>query len=341
MSTQYIGREILLVSENKPLVQDLQTVLSREGFLVTNICEWGTLEDLLENKFFIIAIIDFDIKAKGDGLEILEMTKKLSPVTHVFMITAREDFKATVNAFRSGCEDVIHVRPEEILFLIESIKKSAARISHEKERDLLLKDMYTVHNNFFKRMLSLHIKLTETEEAQRYRDGVDDSELPPLDILIVDSESNLTQELTSSLNDSKGWNIKSVGWGSEGLDHGTSGKYKFVFVGKNLPDFPSSMVVSSISASSPETTIIVVESAGDGSFRLSSPDSEDVQISPVGDIISWLRDKRIDLAAKSTKKQHIKTFKAQNFDFLQKYSKIKSRVEKLFGELLKDESQGD
>lgn len=341
MSTQYIGREILIVSENNPLIQDLQKILQKEGFLVSVAVDQFTLEDLLENKFFIIALIDLDVNSPDHGLEILELSHRLSPATHNFLVTARESFTSCVKAFRTGCRDVIHIKPDEIAYLIDNIRKSATEIAHASERDRLLKEMYSVHNNFFKKMLALHIKLTELEDAARMREGVDDAELPPMQILIVDSDDTLENSIASIVNENDGWYVKRVSWGAEALDYGTSGQWQSILVGRHLQDLPASMVASSLSAMGSEAEVLIFSISPEGIIHIASPDGEDQSNVSTIDLISRFRNRRIDMATKSAKKQHIKTFKAQHYDFLQKYSKIKSRVEKLFGENIKDEFSGD
>ncbi|MBU1537414.1 hypothetical protein KKF84_19010, partial [Myxococcota bacterium] len=189
MTLHFLSREILLVAAEDDRSQLLISQLESLGFMVTRSTEPNTLKDLLENKFFAVAVFELDTPKPDFGLSLLDFIAKLSPQTHGFMLATRESFHAAVNAYRKGAKDVILYEIENFPYLVDSVLKSATRIAQEQDRDRLLSDMNAVHKQFFKMMLSMHIRLMETETQLRYREGVADLDMPPLNILIVDGES--------------------------------------------------------------------------------------------------------------------------------------------------------
>jgi DNA-binding NtrC family response regulator len=334
MSDDYISKELLLVANESENCSLLVGLLEDAGFMVTHNTEPSIIKDLLENKFFFAAIFELDTPKVDYGLALLSQTRKLSPITHTYLITNRESFTAAVGSFRLGCQDAVLFDPSQYPYLISKIRKSALRISFESNRDKLLFDMSDIHKSFFKKMLTLHIKLMESNEALQYKDGQQETDLPPINILLVDGGSEMFDGLSSQLPSDNGWNLTHCTWGSEALDIGGSGAYQIALVNKSLPDLPGSMISSTLKATAPKTVIFIFDNSNgvENSLKMfegSTSKEIPLQTGNIDAISDKFRDIRRALSSKSQKEVHVKTFKAQNYEFIQKYSKIKAKIKRL------------
>ncbi len=332
MTLQFLSREILLVASEDERSRLLVGQLEAIGFMVTMNSEPNTIKDLLEHKFFAVAVFELDTPAVDFALNMLDFIAKVSPQTHGFVLATRESFHAAVSSYRKGAKDVILYEMENFPYLVDCVVKSATRIAQDQDRDRLLNEMNTVHKQFFKMMLNMHIRLMETETHLRYKEGVGMQELPPLNILIVDSEPTLAAGIMDHLSGEEGWSFTHCTWGSEALDHVASANFQVALVGKHLPDLPGSMISSTIQSTSPSTTILMFDYRGAAEISLyECSTSQEIPLlgSEPAAVAEKLKDIRASIASKSQKEEHIKSFKAQNYDFLQKYSRLKNKYAKL------------
>ena len=356
MYTSYVGLEILLVMEEGSSATEIVTLLSKEGFLVTRLDNYSQAINLLENKFFVVALFDLDTPDRNEGLRLLKKCRQLSPVTHPVML-ARHKCSANhvIKANNLGCFEFIMIRDVVGDYLIEKVKEYAALVSYEGERDRLLKKVADVHNKFFKRMFALHIKAMDAEEDLIAISGIPDEELPPIQILVVDNDDNLLKTLESTLTPELGWNFKHLTLASEALDQSASGEYHVALINKNLPDLPGTMVANTIQSAGSKTKsfvftyvgddasqITLFESAGTSAGeitinaaqeRFTAKDAEikesienPVELRSQTDLVSKIRAVRQDLAATERKGHYAKNFKIHHFDFLQEYGKLREEL---------------
>ncbi len=341
MTQDFISREILVVApedDRRPLLVDK---LSSIGFLVTALTEPNSIKDQLENKFFIVAIFELDTPTTDFAHLLIQHTKRYSPETHCFVLATRESFRSAILSFRVGAKDVVHYDSEEFPPLLDRIKKSATTIAYRRDRDNLMGEMAAVHKLFFKKMLALHIRLMETE-AQLHLKESKEEDLPPLNILLVDSEATLINGLTAVLDPASGWNITHCTWGSEALDHGASGSYHVALVNRTLPDLPGTMISSTLKATSPSTRLLMFDYNADhhslSLFEGSSSQEIPLKGGAPSEVAEKLRTVRSNLASRAQKEEHIKSFKAQNYEFLQNYNRLKTKHQKLMEQFSEDDN---
>ena len=334
MDGEYISREILLVANEDERSRLLKSQMEEMGFFLTISVDPNIILDLLENKFFVVALFELDTPKTDFGLSLIKKTMELSPLTHTYLLATRESFRAAVLSFRLGCKDTILYDEGNLPYLLNKIKKSASEITFEKDRDLLMQEMAATHKEFFKKMLALHIRLMDVTDELHYKEGIPDGELSPVSILIVDGDDEFHSKLEEILPQKNGWNTTHCSWGSEAFDIGANGNFSVALVNKSLPDLPGSMVASTLKATAPNTIILVFDyqkgiAQSIKLFEGSTSTEIPLSAGNINEVASKLRDIRKDLNLKTKKEQHIKTFKAQNFEFLQKYNRLKHKYSKL------------
>lgn len=127
---------ILIIDDEKSLVDLLTVVFKKEGYRVkTSLSVTGAL-DLLEKEAFDLIITDIKMPQRS-GMDILKAVKERSPEVPVIMITAYGSIQQAVEALKAGALDYV-VKP----FDVEELKIIAARgleKSRLKEENILLK----------------------------------------------------------------------------------------------------------------------------------------------------------------------------------------------------------
>ncbi len=341
--SNYVGREILLVMQEGAVTRSIQSAFMNLGFWVTHITDLKSILDLLENKFFVAALLELDTPKTGYGLKLFQKIKEVSPLTATYLLSSHPDFDSLLSGHRMGVKDFIHTEGDFLPYLAGSVRKSASEIEHAGDRDRLLREMGHLHQKFLKQMISLHIKLMENEEAFRYRDGVPDEELPPCHILIVDPDQQITDQLRERLPESTGWTFTHLAWGGEALDYGSKGGFHLAFISRNLPDLPGTMVQQTIKADAADSLVFLFDrdEMEPGSMRLfenSVSQEIPVHIPNLDELVGRLRDLRKNLDSAQKKKEHLKTFKAQHYDFLQEYQRVQSKLKRVTQEDEKPEN---
>lgn len=113
--------KILLVEDDKSIVESLKAFLQGEGFEVFS-CS-GQLEalELLQKQEFSIALLDVSI-ADGNGFSLCRAIKSTYAIPVIFL-TASDDEYSTVTGFEIGADDFIPkpYRPRELLMRIKNI----------------------------------------------------------------------------------------------------------------------------------------------------------------------------------------------------------------------------
>src|SRR4029077_12979524 len=106
------GQEILVVDGDEQVVKGLDRLLTRVGLTVTGTGDHGRARDQILNKYFAVALIDFDTPTPGGGLELLQFARDKSPLMSVIMMSNRKSFDTAVKSFRGGAIDVVLKEPE-------------------------------------------------------------------------------------------------------------------------------------------------------------------------------------------------------------------------------------
>jgi two-component system response regulator AtoC len=135
--TKTAGKSILIVDDEKGIVEWLRYALEKEGYEVASAFSGDEALQMARNKYFPCVITD--IKMAGmDGLQLLKKLKDEDPDVIVIIITAYGTFESAVEALRGGASDFITkpFRIDEITFRLKNVFER----ERLKQENIFLKD---------------------------------------------------------------------------------------------------------------------------------------------------------------------------------------------------------
>lgn len=112
---------LLLVEDDKSIVENLTAFLEGEGYKVENASGQTKALTLLENQKFDLALLDISL-SEGNGYVLCKAIKQNYSLPVIFL-TASSDEYSTVTGFELGADDFIPkpFRPRELLMRIKNI----------------------------------------------------------------------------------------------------------------------------------------------------------------------------------------------------------------------------
>jgi DNA-binding NtrC family response regulator len=113
-----MGR-ILVVDDQPETLDLLENLFRREGFAVDGVRDGGTAHEYLKRVDYDCVFTDLRLGYPYDGLEILDMVKKLRPASQVVIMTAFSSVESSVLAMKAGAYDYISkpFNREEVVLL--------------------------------------------------------------------------------------------------------------------------------------------------------------------------------------------------------------------------------
>lgn len=116
---------ILVVDDEKGVVNSCVRILERKGYMVTGITDSQAAPALLKEESFDLLLSDIKMP-RMDGLELLRLAKEIDPHLTVVLITGYGTMEDAINAIRLGAQGFI-MKPFEPEDLIETIKDNLNR----------------------------------------------------------------------------------------------------------------------------------------------------------------------------------------------------------------------
>lgn len=112
---------ILLVEDDAPLAEMMQTFLEEEGFTVHSCHDGDDACQILDRHSFDLAVLDLMLPGR-DGLEICRHLRKTSDIP-VLMLTAKDDDMVATASLQLGVDNYLQkpVRPHLLLAHIEAL----------------------------------------------------------------------------------------------------------------------------------------------------------------------------------------------------------------------------
>lgn len=139
--------KILVIDDDPEMCNLLKEVLSGEGYSLTTNTESGEAIELLKREDFDVIITDLMMEGIK-GLELLQESKKIAPLTPVIIITAFGTIESAIKAMKMGAYDYI-TKPFQLDELIITVKKAVENRLLKKEVSRLKKEVtqrYQFHN---------------------------------------------------------------------------------------------------------------------------------------------------------------------------------------------------
>jgi len=118
---------ILVVDDQPETLELLESMFRREGYAVDGVRDGGTAHQYLERVDYDVVFTDLRLGYPYDGLEILDMVKKLRPATQVVIMTAFSSVESSVLAMKAGAYDYIAKpfnREEVVLLAVRAAEKA-------------------------------------------------------------------------------------------------------------------------------------------------------------------------------------------------------------------------
>jgi DNA-binding NtrC family response regulator len=131
--------KVLVVDDDPEMCGLLSDVLTGEKFSVLAIGESLEASKILKKEEFDVVITD--LKMKGlKGLDLLEETKKVAPLTPVIIITAFGTIESAIQAMKMGAYDYI-TKPFQMDEIVLTVKKALENRLLRKEVVRLKKEV--------------------------------------------------------------------------------------------------------------------------------------------------------------------------------------------------------
>ena len=124
MATIQSNKTIMLVDDDKDQNEFISDMLKRNGFEVVVFDDpHGAILSIQQKKKPVDTIITDLCMPYLDGLEFIEILRRISPETPVVLLTAHPSIEAYFNAFSLGVREFINkpVRESEIIRVINTI----------------------------------------------------------------------------------------------------------------------------------------------------------------------------------------------------------------------------
>jgi DNA-binding NtrC family response regulator len=328
------SQEILVVDGDPGVLRGLERLFRDVGFAVTPVTDPERARDQITNRFFGVALIDLDTPTPLAGIELLRFAKEKSPLTAVFVMTARKAFEAVAPAFRAGALDVVPKAQDAVAYLRERVLTASRELRATQSREQLLGEVAELHEEFLRQMMELSRHATDLEDKILRRDGEESTSAIPtiIELLVVDDDTALTGALEHGLTQDRGWRVRFAQTGGEALDGATQSKPHILVVKETLPDLPAGMLVKTIKASAPDLVALVFSPPGEGGggeVKMMEASRLIPLVSSFSDpqqLVGVLEDVREALRRKAAERRYLTVFRKQHFAFLKRYNGVKQKL---------------
>lgn len=142
-------RKILIVDDEKEILDTMKSVLEREGFSID--IESTPEKALLYNQDYDIYILDF-VMPKIDGIKLAEKIREKNPSAIIILMTAYPSLDSAVKAIKLSIFDYL-IKPFTPEYLISVVKRAADIIELKEENSVLKRQVekrYDVDEIIFK-----------------------------------------------------------------------------------------------------------------------------------------------------------------------------------------------
>jgi DNA-binding NtrC family response regulator len=305
----------------------MRSLFDKAGYVCTATGTSAEARELIERKFFPVALVDLDIERAGIGLDVARVIREQSKPTSVILLTRRRSFEAAVEALRLGVIDVVVKQPDQIEYLKRVVAIGCDRASADGEGEgALLREAHAVLDDAFRTMLDMGRKMyadVSIASGASFRPR----------ILVVESDQELLRELAPLLQD-KPWEIAAEMNGGGALDKAGSQRFDLVVCRSNLMDLRGSMVIKTVQAERAELLGVVYTKPGaDGHidvYREGRIDETDRPFTKVSQLVNKLEILVESLSSTQRDRRVIQAFRSDNAPFFRRYAELRQRLNRLF-----------
>jgi len=131
--------KILIIEDEKDLVDTLKNYLGSEGFLCETATSWFEAEDSLSVYNYDIIILDLTLPG-GDGLDLIKLIKERNKDAGLLIVSAKNSLDDKVKGLDMGADDYIS-KPFHLAELNSRIKSLARRRHYEGSDEIVFNEI--------------------------------------------------------------------------------------------------------------------------------------------------------------------------------------------------------
>jgi DNA-binding response OmpR family regulator len=318
------GEELLIVDSSERDRNGLRTLFDGEGFVCAVTGSVGEAHELVQSKFFPVALIEHDFGGLNGGLELARFIREKSRPTQVVLITARRSFESAIEALRLGVSDVVSKRPDQVGYLQTAVRTAMDQHRSQNKDSSLLRDVRSVLDEVFKILMTMSRKI--------YREsGFKDVEgMKPM-MLIIDENQGFLQEV-GKLVAPKDWEVSIELSGGAGLDKASTFSFEIVAVCEELADLPGQMLIKSLQALPAKPLGLVYSTEAEGHidrYEDGRVINSDRPFTGADHLVDKLGQLVVELSALRRDRSYLLALRSEYGDFLNRYAELKARIESL------------
>ena len=131
--------KILIIEDEKDLVDTLKNYLGSEGFLCETATSWFEAEDSLSVYNYDLIILDLTLPG-GDGLDLIKLIKERNKDAGLLIVSAKNSLDDKVKGLDMGADDYIS-KPFHLAELNSRIKSLARRRHYEGSDEIVFNEI--------------------------------------------------------------------------------------------------------------------------------------------------------------------------------------------------------
>ena len=131
--------KILIIEDEKDLVETMKNYLGSEGFLCEKATSWFEAEDSLSVYNYDIIILDLTLPG-GDGLDLIKLIKKRNKDAGLLIVSAKNSIDDKIKGLDMGADDYIS-KPFHLAELNSRIKSLARRRHYEGSNEIVFNEI--------------------------------------------------------------------------------------------------------------------------------------------------------------------------------------------------------
>lgn len=98
--------KILVIEDEKSLVQSIETYLSKTGFIVESACDFRSAYEKIDLYSYDIILLDITLPY-GNGLDLISLIKEINPETGIIIISAKDSLDDKIKGLDLGSDDYL------------------------------------------------------------------------------------------------------------------------------------------------------------------------------------------------------------------------------------------
>src|ERR1043165_9171611 len=127
---------ILVVDDEREHAQVMCEALTRQGHKCDVTYNLNEATARLEKKKFDVIVTDMVMEGRRDGLEVLQLSKKVDPPPPVILVTAHSDIPTCKQSLNEGAYDYIE-KPLDLDHFRAQVNRAAEKSALQKQNQVL------------------------------------------------------------------------------------------------------------------------------------------------------------------------------------------------------------